>query len=270
LIEVVIPLLVAFVLSGLGMIVWRTLRGAVRNRVNLVMRLIVVGLVAMMLVAALVWRISKSRSVQLFGGMVARVETSEPVVALTFDDGPAAGYTEEILEILEAKGIQATFFVTGEELAENLVEGRQIVAAGHELGNHSYSHRRMIGVSYRVVQEEIERTDELIRATGYGGVIHFRPPYGKRFIVLPYYLRLNNRQTIYWDIDPESYGEIARDSGLIEAHVLERVRPGSIILLHVMGESRAATMEAVPGIIDGLLAQSYQFVTVSELLGYAR
>jgi peptidoglycan/xylan/chitin deacetylase (PgdA/CDA1 family) len=239
LIEVVIPLLGAFVLSGLGMIVWRTLRGAVRNRGNLVLRLLVVGLVAMMLVGA-------------------------------FDDGPAAGYTEEILGILEAKGIQATFFVTGEALAENLVAGRQIVAAGHELGNHSYTHRRMIGVSYRVVQEEIERTDELIRATGYGGVIHFRPPYGKRFIVLPYYLRLNHRQTIYWDIDPESYGEIARDSRLIEAHVLESVRPGSIILLHVMGESRAATMEAVPGIIDGLLAQSYQFVTVSELLGYAR
>jgi peptidoglycan/xylan/chitin deacetylase (PgdA/CDA1 family) len=270
LIEVVIPLLVALVLSGLGMIGWHSLRGPVRNRVNFALRLVVVSLVAIMLVMASVWQLSKSRRVQLFGGMVTHVETSERVVALTFDDGPAEVYTEEILEILEAEGIQATFFVTGEELAENLMEGQQIAAAGHELGNHSYSHRRMIGISYRAVQEEIERTDEMIRAAGYGGEIHFRPPYGKRFIVLPYYLRSNNRRTIYWDIEPESYGEIARDSSLIEAHVLERMRPGSIILLHVMGENREVTMEAVPGIIDGLLEQGYQFVTVSELLGYAR
>jgi peptidoglycan/xylan/chitin deacetylase (PgdA/CDA1 family) len=270
LIEVVIPLLVAFVLGGSGIIVWRSLRGPVRNRVHLAMRLVVVSLVAMTLVTASVWQLSKSRRVQLFGGMVSHVETSERVVALTFDDGPAEGYTEEILEILEAEGIQATFFVTGEALAENLMEGQQIAAAGHELGNHSYSHQQMIGVSYRTVQEEIERTDELIRAAGYGGEIHFRPPYGKRFIVLPYYLRSNDRRTIYWDIEPESYREIVRDSDLIEAHVLEKVRPGSIILLHVMTESREATMRAVPGIIVGLLEQGYRFVTVSELLGYAR
>jgi peptidoglycan/xylan/chitin deacetylase (PgdA/CDA1 family) len=270
LIEIVFSLLIALALGGLGMMIWRYLRGPVQSRINLVGRVIVVALVAMILVTGSVWQFSKSRYCQLFGGMVTHVETLEPVVALTFDDGPVEGYTEEILEVLSAEGVRATFFVTGEELAENLVEGQRIAEAGHELGNHTYSHRQMIGLGYRVVAEEIERTDELIRMAGYEGEIHVRPPYGKRFIVLPYYLRKNNRRTIYWDIEPESYGEIAGESDRIVAYVLENVSPGSIILLHVMGAGREASMRAVPEIIERLSERGYQFVTVSELLGYAR
>ncbi|MBN1877930.1 MAG: polysaccharide deacetylase family protein [Anaerolineae bacterium] len=269
-IEIVIPLLAAVALGGLGLRGWHLFRGPARSRVYLILRLVVVGLVTMLLVTVSVWRFSKSRRTQLFGGMVTRVETSEPVVALTFDDGPEAGDTEEILAILEAKGVQATFFVIGRALAENPAEGPRIVAAGHELGNHTYSHRQMLGVKYSTVKEEIEQTDALIRAAGYKGAIHFRPPYGKRFIVLPYYLHTHRRKTIYWNIEPESYSDIVGNSDLITAHVLENLTPGAIILLHAMGESRAATRQAVPGIIEGALAQGYQFVTVSELLEYTK
>jgi chitin deacetylase len=198
--------------------------------------------------------------------MVTRVETSRPVVALTFDDGPSPGVTEQILEILHAKGVRATFFATGQALEENLPEAQRIVANGHELGNHSYSHVRMIGRSYSFVQEEIERTDELIRAAGYEGDIHFRPPYGKRLIVLPYYLSATNRRTIFFDVEPESYTEIAGDAEKILEYVLEEARPGSIILLHVMNGSRVESLEAVPGIIEGLQSRGYTFVTISELL----
>jgi peptidoglycan/xylan/chitin deacetylase (PgdA/CDA1 family) len=253
-------------LGSLELMLWRSVGGPAKSRMRLAVRLVVVALVAMLLVTASVWRFSKSRRVQLFGGMVTRVETTEPVVALTFDDGPVAGYTEEILALLAVRDVHATFFVTGAELAANPTLGQRIAAAGHELGNHTYSHRQMIGVGYDVVRDEIERTDALIRATGYEGAIHFRPPYGKRFIVLPYYLYANDRRTIYWDVEPESYGEIAKSSDLIQAHVLEKVRPGSIILLHGMGAGREATRQAVPGIIEGLLARGYRLVTVSALL----
>jgi peptidoglycan/xylan/chitin deacetylase (PgdA/CDA1 family) len=262
----IIPLVIALALGGLGMRAWQGLRGPARSRVQVGIRVLVVGLVAAMLVAASVWRLSKSRRWQLFGGMVTRVETSEPLVALTFDDGPVAGDTEAILEILAAEDVRATFFVTGAELAENLEAGRRIAAAGHELGNHTYSHRQMVGVGYDTVQAEIERTDALIRATGYAGPIHVRPPYGKRFIMLPYYLRAHNRRTIYWDVEPESYTDIVGDSERIAAHVLENVRPGSVVLLHVMGENRAAPRQAVPGIIEALSDRGYRWVTVSELL----
>ena len=124
----------------------------------------------------------------------------------------------------------------------------------------------MICRSYVFVRDEIERTDELIRAAGYRGDIHFRPPYGKRLIILPYYLWVTGRSTICFDVEPESYAEVARDADHIVEHVLDIASPGSIILLHVMARNRSTTREALPRIIDGLLAQGYSFVTVSELL----
>src|SRR5215207_10715085 len=115
----------------------------------------------------------------------------------------------------------------------------------------------------------IERTDELIRAAGHAGPIHFRPPYGKKLLALPFYLSRHDRQTITWDVAPDSDLAADADAGAITRHVLNRTRPGSIILLHVMYPSRAETMKAVPFIIEGLKREGYRFVTVSELLAAA-
>jgi peptidoglycan/xylan/chitin deacetylase (PgdA/CDA1 family) len=265
-IEVGILFTLLLVLVGVELIVWRLFRGPAQRRLGTVLRVVIVLLVTVPIMLVSVWRLSKSREFQLFGDMVTRVETSRPVVALTFDDGPRPELTEEILEILRAEEVRATFFVTGQALEENLPEAQRIVADGHELGNHSYSHVRMIGRSYSFVQEEVERTDDLIRGAGYAGDIHFRPPYGKRLIVLPYYLSMTDRRTIFFDVEPESYREIAGDTERIVEYVLEEARPGSIILLHVMNESRAESLEAVPGIIQGLQSRGYTFVTISELL----
>ena len=114
----------------------------------------------------------------------------------------------------------------------------------------------------------MERTDELIRQAGYRGEIHFRPPNARKLLFLPHYLQSQGRKTIMWSMEPDSYPEIARDSGKIVEHVLENVEPGSIILLHVMYKSRKESLWAVKGIIEGLRKQGYTFVTVSELLEY--
>lgn len=219
--------------------------------------------------AAALWQLSKSRTFQLFGRIVPRVETSQRLVALTFDDGPTPGATAEVLRLLRERGVRATFFVTGGELEQNPDAGRDIVAAGHELGNHSYSHERMVFVTPSYVSREVERTDELIMAAGYTGPIHFRPPYGKKLFALPFYLSRHDRRTIMWDVAPDSELAADADAGAITRHVLNRTRPGSIILLHVMYPSRAETMKAVPFIIEGLKREGYSFVTVSELLAAA-
>ena len=269
-IEALIVLLSGLLLTLITLAVWRALRGPARGRGAAVRRAAVVGLVTVPLVTLAAWNLSNSRDFQFFGGMVNRVETSEPVVALTFDDGPQPEATDEILAILGRAGVRATFFVTGNELAANLPAAQRLVAAGHELGNHSYSHARMIGQPYEWVQSEVERTDALIRAAGYTGPIHFRPPYSKRLLVLPYYLSVTGRTTIFTDVEPESYPEIAAGAETMTAHVLDRVRPGSIILLHVMYPARAETMRAVPAILAGLQAKGYRFVTVTELLALRR
>lgn len=217
-------------------------------------------------IAVGLWQLSKARTYQVFGEIVSRVETDKPVVALTFDDGPTASYTQEVLRILAEHEVRATFFVIGREVEENLDEARAIVEAGHELANHSWSHLRMSLIGLGRVATEIERTDEAIRAAGQEGEIFFRPPYGKKLLTLPWYLSRNGRTTIMWDIEPETDLKSVLSSERITEHILNKVRPGSIILLHVMYGSREVSRQALPGIIGGLKQQGYSLITISELL----
>jgi peptidoglycan/xylan/chitin deacetylase (PgdA/CDA1 family) len=138
--------------------------------------------------------------------------------------------------------------------------------AGHELGNHTWSHKRMVLKTPSFIQSEVERTDQLIRQAGHQGAIHFRPPFGKKLFLLPWYLAKNSRKTITWDVEPESYPEIDADSNRIIEHVLANTKPGSIILLHVMYKSRVESRKSVRGIISGLRREGYSFKTVSEML----
>src|SRR5262245_15225207 len=229
-------------------------------------RVTLTAAVAIIAVIAAAFQISKSRTFQFFGEIVPRINTRQKVVALTFDDGPTPGITEEVLSTLNEEGVKATFFVIGEELERNPEEGRKIVAAGHELGNHTYSHERMVLRTPSFIESEIERTDQLIRQAGYQSAIHFRPPFGKKLILLPYFLSKTSRKTITWDVEPDSYPEIAADANRIIAHVMEKSSPGSIILLHVMYKSRGESLKAVKGIITGLKGKGYSFKTVSEML----
>jgi chitin deacetylase len=224
------------------------------------------AVVILVITVIILWQVNRSRTFQFFGELIPRVNTSQKVVALTFDDGPVPRATDAILSALEQEQIHATFFVTGAELEQHMVEGKKIVAAGHELGNHSYSHERMVLVSPSYVQREIEDTDKLIRDAGFQGEIFFRPPYGKKLFVLPYYLAKTGRKSITWDVEPDSYPEIAANADKIAEHVLAKAQPGSIIILHVMYPNRIESLRAVPKILQGLKAQGYSFTTVSELL----
>jgi len=210
------------------------------------------------------FQISKSRTFQFFGEIVPRVETDKKVVALTFDDGPTE-HTRVVLKILQEKDIKATFFVVGSELQKQPQIGEAIVLAGHELGNHTYSHQRMWLKSQSFIAEEIEKTNTLIRNTGYKGDIHFRPPYGKKLFGLPWYLKQHNIKTIMVDVEPDTYGS---DADFLVEYTLQNTKPGSIILLHPFCDACRGQREAISQTIDGLQAKGYQFVTVSELLNY--
>lgn len=227
--------------------------------------LLIVGILLLVLPPAL-WKLSGSRRYQVFGEIVARAPRVDSVVALTFDDGPTRGYTDTILALLRDRDVRATFFVTGRETEANLEEARRLVAEGHELGNHSYSHSRMELMGPEMIRKEIDRTDRAIREAGHTGAIYFRPPYGKKLFTLPWHLAQTGRTTIMWDLEPDSHAEIAGEAGRIVDHVVANAKPGSIILLHVMYESRSESMKAVSGIIDGLLGRGFSFVTISELL----
>ncbi|HUF50640.1 MAG TPA: polysaccharide deacetylase family protein [Longimicrobiales bacterium] len=236
-----------------------------RWRKAVLLSLLSVAVVFGGLVAA--WRLSGSRTLQLFGELVTSVPVSDSVVALTFDDGPVPVYTDTVLALLRREDVHATFFVTGNSVARYPDLARTIIEEGHELGNHSYSHQRMVLMSPSTIRQEVEVTDSLIRAAGATGPIHFRPPYGKRLIVLPWYLSRTDRATVLWSLEPDSW--FSRHTDMVR-HVVDNVQPGSIILLHVEIPSRAEGREALPMMIRELKQRGYRFATISELRALSR
>ncbi|ALG15221.1 polysaccharide deacetylase [Kibdelosporangium phytohabitans] len=212
--------------------------------------------------------VTSSRSFQFFGDLTERVDTSAKVVALTFDDGPDPAGAQQLLGDLARAQVPATFYLIGRDMEKHPELARAIVAAGHEVGNHTYSHERMVFVTPGFVAEEVERTDELIRAAGHQGEITFRPPNGKKLLALPHYLAEHNRRTIMWDVEPNTDPDVDASAAGIADHTLAHTRPGSIILLHGMYKNRDQTRQAVGPIADRLKADGYRFVTVRELLTY--
>lgn len=232
-------------------------------------RITLIVLLALTLYSAGTYKLMNSRTYQVFGEIVPHVETSEKAVALTFDDGPSE-HTDEILRILDQAHVPATFFLIGSEIEKHPDEAKKIASAGHEIGNHSYQHARMIFKSPSFIRNEIEKTDQLIRDSGYQGEILFRPPNGKKLLYLPYYLQQNNRKTIMWDVEPESYSDIASSSDKIVQYTVDHVQPGSIILLHAMYDSRQESLKSIAEIISRLQKQGYTFKTVSDLINLSK
>jgi peptidoglycan-N-acetylglucosamine deacetylase len=226
----------------------------------------IVILFVLIVIGFSLFQISKSRTFQFFGWLTSRVTTDQKVVALTFDDAPTLR-TQDVLDILKEKQINATFYEIGKEIEQYPAEAKAIVAAGMEVGNHSYSHERFYLKSQSFIDSEIQKTNKLIRDSGYTGEITFRPPHGKKLFGLPWYLHVRNIKTITWDVEPDTY--VAGDAVKIAQYTLNNVHPGSIILLHPFCEKECADdRDALPNIIEGLQSQGYKFVTVSELFTY--
>lgn len=218
------------------------------------------GFLLFLLVALAINEISKATCFTLTADVVCRVETDQKLVALTFDDGPTDLGVNAVLPVLDHYGAKATFFLVG--ASPDLTSVRRIVASGHEIGNHSLTHQRMVGRSMTFYDEEIRRTDAILRAAGAPKPTLFRPPYGKKLVGLPLAVERNDYIMVMWDSgDPPD-----RDPKLYAAKVLEQIRPGSITLIHPMFESRQTERDALPLILEGLKQRGYRMVTVSELL----
>ena len=260
-----------FALASFGLLtlallgIWRRLGGPSVSAISPAGRSAVVILISLTLVGAGVYELTKSRHLQLAGELISHVDTNDRVVALTFDDGPVPVHTQETLAMLKGHNALATFYLTGEDCARNQAQVKQIVNAGHEIGNHSYTHPRLYFMPRVRVADEIERTDAVIRAGGYDGEITFRPPGCKRLLTTPLYLAGTSRTTVTWDLEPDSIAAIQDDADAIAEYVVENVRPGSIILMHVMYDSREPSRRALPQILQRLADKGYRFVTVSEL-----
>ena len=182
----------------------------------------------------------------------------EKVVALTFDDGPHAVYTKELLDGLKARGVEATFFLMGSSVEGNEDLIRQMEADGHLIGNHGYRHIQMTTAGIPAVRESVEKTGRIIE--GITGIEpeYLRPPYGDWNEELAETMELT---PVFWSVDSLDWKY--QNAPQITKRVLKKVGDGDIILMH---DIFPTSVEAALEIVDTLLAQGYTFVTADELI----
>lgn len=202
----------------------------------------------------------------MIGTPLCKVETREKLIALTFDDGPTPLGIDSVLPVLASYDAHATFFLIGQEIESHPGQAQRLVAAGHELGNHSFYHKRMWNLFPGTYEAEIRRTDALLRAAGEAHPLFFRPPNGKKLTGLPIAVARAGYRTVTWDHEDPMTAASAR---AFADMTLARVRPGSIVVMHVMYPPGQIQRDALPLILEGLKARGYRAVTVGELLRHA-
>ncbi|MFN6486178.1 MULTISPECIES: polysaccharide deacetylase family protein [unclassified Nostoc] len=195
----------------------------------------------------------------------AKLKANEKVIALTFDDGPGPKNTAQILEILKKNDIKATFFMIGQMVKYFPQVAKQVAADGHVIGNHTWHHWyfKMNGAT---AASEIDRTADIIYKTTGVKTTLFRPPGGFLNNGLAQYAKNQKYAVMMWS---EESGDAERHSpqvpGLVK-NVLKYAKPGAIVLMHDGGGNRSKSVKALPGMIAGLKAQGYRFVTIPQLL----
>jgi cellulose synthase/poly-beta-1,6-N-acetylglucosamine synthase-like glycosyltransferase/peptidoglycan/xylan/chitin deacetylase (PgdA/CDA1 family)/spore germination protein YaaH len=202
-------------------------------------------------------------------------------VALTFDDGPDPEWTPQILDILKAKHVHATFFIIGSNAEANPSLVQRILAEGHDIGNHTFTHPNLADTPDQAVALELNATQRLFEALTGRSMRLFRPPYlgdaepTDEDEIIPVEIAQNlGYVTVGEHIDPIDWG--LPGAGTIVKRTLAGLRStnpdlrGSIVLLHDAGGDRSQTVAALGPLIDALKAQHYQIVPVSQLAGFTR
>lgn len=197
--------------------------------------------------------------------IVKRVNSSKKRIAITFDDGPHYKYTEEILDILKEYNVKATFFVIGTnaERFPEIVERE--VEEGHEIGNHTYDHVYLKGIDSSDIDKQISGAEcALADACDYTPKL-LRPPGGMYDEKLPLEARKMGYTIVLWSVDTRDWSHPAVST--VVDGVLGHIRNGDIILMHdFIGGAPSPTPEALKTILPALIADGYEFVTVSELI----
>ena len=199
----------------------------------------------------------------LLGPVVARGPLGSREIALTFDDGPSVPFTGQILDVLREKHVKATFFICGASAERYPELVRRIRAEGHEIGNHTYTHPYLYLQRRETIAAEIDRTQDILQKITGERPSLFRPPFGVRWFSLGSLLRERGMTMVLWSIRT---GEDEWAAGGVAKATLAKIHGGAIIVMHDGFEAkapslidRAATVAALPDIIDGVRKAGFRF-----------
>lgn len=207
---------------------------------------------------------------ELFGPALIRGPAKSGTVVLTFDDGPAPPFTEQILDILAQRKISATFFLCGKNVERHPEIARRIVREGHTIGNHTHSHPFLCARSRKFIAWEIDWAQDAIeRITGVRPTL-FRPPYGARWFGLMPILKERGLRMVMWSV--AGFDWKYRTRAIIKA-TTRKLHPGAVILLHdgheqppPGGVDQSSTVEALPAIIDAATRSGLAFAPIEKIM----
>ncbi|WP_176706049.1 polysaccharide deacetylase family protein [Paenibacillus hemerocallicola] len=193
--------------------------------------------------------------------------SKERNIALTFDDGPDERFTPQILDILKAHGVKATFFVLGKKAEAHPAIMKRMVREGHVIGNHSFRHPLFTKITVDQFAQEVEQTEEVLnRLIGYKPKL-LRPPYGEIDEEQLQWAKSRGYVIVNWNVDSLDWKNLGEQQ--VSGNILGHTKAGAIVLQHSAGgdsQDLSGTVKALPGIISKLREQGYGLVTVSELL----
>lgn len=193
------------------------------------------------------------------------VQTDTMQIALTFDDGPHPHLTPKILEILDRYHVQATFFMVGQNIVNYPDTARAVLNAGHEVGNHTFSHRHIRLLNEGFLNDELGKCEDVLEELYEYRPHLFRPPEGAVTQFVKACSEEMDYTLILWSLDTKDWEKKSVEQ--IVQTVLNSVRPGDIILMHDYIGTNSKTPEALEILLPELLARGYEPVTVSRLLG---
>lgn len=184
-------------------------------------------------------------------------------IALTFDDGPDGQMTPQILDVLQAHQIQAAFFCIGRKMENHPDLLRRMIADGHLIGNHSYSHSYLFDLfPYRKVLDELEQTNHSLEIITGKKTRFFRPPYGVTNPAIAKAVKQTNQKVIGWNL--RSLDTTIKDPEKLMKRIIKKIKPGSIILLH---DTQKALPEILKHLLEYLDKQDYKVVRLDQLIG---
>lgn len=187
-------------------------------------------------------------------------------MAITFDDGPNGAATEVVLELLRRHGAKATFFMIGQNVDAEPELARRVVAEGHAVGSHTWSHVKLSTVSLAVAIDEIDRGHRSLRAAGIADAALFRAPHGHKRPGVVAHLTRNGLRMIAWTAGVYDTDSASGDT--LSCRAMRWLRPGTILLLHdgKRGHDRGPMLQALDTILAAARARGLELVTIPELL----
>lgn len=216
---------------------------------------------------------------QMFGPTIVSGPSDERVVALTYDDGPNPPYTDEILDVLKAERVHATFFVVGRAVTQYPHTVHRMVAEGNAVGNHTWDHVHLVLLPRSAMRGEMNRTEQAIYAASGQRPSIMRPPFGARDWRVLGEMKKLGYTVVMWSVPLPKDWEYPT-AQTIAKRILAHVKDGAIIVLHDGNRGqlcavrhlvphvcdRTQDIEATRLVIDSLKAQGYRFVTIPELM----